>query len=173
MEYHGADQLGRALEDFEPGDIFYHWPGRTVSEYENQLATFTTVNPSYIHFDAVAATEAGHPGMLVNGGLVLMIVHGLTVRDVSSAPPAIVHLGFDEVRIEAPTYPGDTLYAMSKVTSRRVSRSKPDRGIVALHTMGYNQRLERVIRFDRNIMVYKRESVPLVRPKVQWDELAS
>ncbi len=172
MEHHGADQLGRALEDFQPGDIFYHWPGRTITDYENQLATFVSVNPSYIHFDAVAAAEAGHPGMLVNGGLVLLIVHGLTVRDVSSAPPAIVHLGFDEVRIETPTYPGDTLYAMSKVISTRSSKSKPDRGIVTLHTMGYNQRQQRVIRFDRNVMVYVRDAVPTVRPKITWEELA-
>ena len=170
-DHNGAEQLGHALEDFQVGDVFYHWPGRTVTDYDNMLATFFTVNPSSLHFDSLVAERAGHPGLLVNGGLVLMIVHGLTVRDISSAPPAIVHLGFDRVRMHKPTYGGDTLYAMSKVTDVRESASKPDRGIVTVHTVGVNQRKEKVISFDRAVMVYKRDFVPEEPPIVSWAQI--
>lgn len=169
--YNGSESLGRALEDFHVGDIFYHWPGRTITDYDNMLATFLSVNPSSLHFDALVAERAGHPGLLVNGGLVLLVVHGLTVRDISTAPTAIVHLGFEQVRMHKPTYGGDTLYAMSKVTGVRDSASKPDRGIVTVHSVGVNQRKEKVVSFDRAIMVYKREYVPREEPIATWEQI--
>jgi itaconyl-CoA hydratase len=171
QEIDGWNDYGRTLEEFELGQIYFHWPGKTVTEFENQLATLLTVNPSSIHFDNVAAADAGHKAALVNGGLVLMTVHGLTARDLSSAPKAIAHLGFDDVRLTAPTYPGDTLYAASKVTDLRESRSKADRGIVTVKTVGYNQDEVVVIHFVRKILVYREGHVPERPRPVDWDSL--
>ena len=36
-------------------------------------------------------------------------------------------------------FPGDSLYAESEVLEKRESASKPDRGIVAVETRGFNQ----------------------------------
>ena len=43
---------------------------------------------------------------------------------------------------------------------RRESRSRPQMGIVTVHTVGYNQDNETVIEFKRTIMVYKRGYLP-------------
>lgn len=148
--------MGRYLEEYEVGEIIHHWPGRTITEYENQLFTLLTGNPSSSHLDVLDAAEHGHPDMLVNGGYVLALVHGLSVRELSTGYAAIYHLGFDEVRVLRPTYPGDTLRASTQVLDTRVSKSKPDRGILTVETWADNQRDERVITFKRSIMVYRK-----------------
>jgi hypothetical protein len=30
-------QFGRAYEDFEVGDVYKHWPGKTITEYDDHL----------------------------------------------------------------------------------------------------------------------------------------
>ena len=29
--------FGRAFEDFEIGDVYKHWPGKTITEYDDHL----------------------------------------------------------------------------------------------------------------------------------------
>jgi len=84
-------------------------------------------------------------------------VTGLSVSDVSMNA---VNLGWDEVRLPHPVFAGDTIYARSEVLTKRESRSRPQMGIVTLHTVGYNQEGATVIEFKRTIMVYKREFLP-------------
>lgn len=147
--------MGRYLDEFEVGDTIAHAPGRTITEYENQLFTLLTGNPSPTHLDREAAAAKGHPDMLVNGGYILALVHGMSVRHLSAGPAAVYHLGMTDVRILQPTYPGDTLRAFSEVIEKRDSKSKPDRGVLTVKTWAQNQREQRVIEFERSIMVRK------------------
>jgi itaconyl-CoA hydratase len=155
METFERDGTGRYLEEYEIGEVIHHWPGRTITEYENQLFTLITGNPSSGHLDVEDARASGHPDMVVNGGYVLALTHGLSVRELSVAPKAIFFVGMEGVRIMRPTYPGDTLRAHSEVLDVRVSRSKPDRGILTVLTWADNQRDERVIEFKRAIMLWR------------------
>ena len=95
--------------------------------------------------------------MLVDSTFTLALVTGLSVSDVSMNA---VNLGWDEVRLPHPVFAGDTIYARSEVLAKRLSRSRPQQGIVTLHTVGYNQDGDTVIEFKRTIMVYKRDYVP-------------
>lgn len=152
---------GHVLEDFEVGDVFRHWPGHTITEAENQFFTLLTGNPSAAHLDVEFAREIGHPDALVNGGLVLSIVHGLSVRDISSSPAAIAQLSWDNIRIHRPTFPGDTLYAETEILETRPSSSKVDRGVVRVRTRGLNQRGDVVVEFERAVLVHRRGHVPV------------
>lgn len=154
---------GRVFEDFEVGDVYPHALGRTVTQADNITFTLMTLNPNPIHFDAhySAQTEWGKP--LVDSTFTLALVTGLTVADVSQNA---VNLGWDEVRLPAPVFEGDTIYAQSEVLETRESRSRPHQGIVKLRTIGYNQDGVVVISFTRTIMVYKRGHAPLLnRPQ--------
>jgi acyl dehydratase len=62
------------------------------------------------------------------------------------------------VVFERPLFPGDSLYAESEVLEKRESESKPDRGIVAIETRGYNQNRERIIVLRRRFLAPKRGS---------------
>ena len=148
---------GRCYEDFEVGLVMRHPLGRTVTATDNIWFALTTVNMNPIHFDAhySSQTEFGRP--LMNSCFTIALVTGLTVADVSRNA---VNLGWDEVRMPAPLFEGDTVYAQSTVLSRRESKSRPTQGIVEIETTGYKQDGTVIMTFRRTILVYKRGHVP-------------
>src|SRR5215218_4798085 len=175
---------GRFFEDFEVGDIYEHPLGRTVTTTDNSWFTLLTQNTAAIHFDHYYAsqTEFGKP--LVDSTFTLALVTGQSVTDISQN--VFANLGWDEVRLPAPVFEGDTIYSRSEVLEKRESRSRPDVGIVKVRTTGFNQEGTIVISFERTIMVYKKttprgslasalENLPLgkVNAKIAERELAS
>jgi acyl dehydratase len=151
---------GRFFEDFEVGDVYEHPLGRTVTTTDNAWFTLLTQNTAAIHFDRHYAeqTEFGQP--LVDSTFTLALVTGQSVTDVSQN--VFANLGWDEVRLPAPVFEGDTIYSQSEVLEKRESKSRPDVGIVKVKTTGFNQYGEVVITFNRTIMVYKREHAPKI-----------
>src|ERR1044072_9827496 len=134
----GANRLresyGRYFEDFAVGEIYEHRPGRTISEADNTWFTLLTMNQHPLHFDFeyAAKSEFGRP--LVNSCLTLSIVVGMSVSDVSQK--AIGNLGWDDIRLTAPVFVGDTIYAESEVLAKRESAKRPTQGIVTVRTTG-------------------------------------
>lgn len=145
---------GRFFEDFGVGDVFLSRLGRTVTETDNVWFTCLTQNTAQVHFNAAYAerTRFGRP--LVNSTFTLALVHGLTVADTSEN--ATANLSWSDIRLPAPVFVGDTLWAETEVTEARASRSQPTVGIVAVRSRGINQRREVVIEFARTFMVYRR-----------------
>ena len=148
-------QFGRCYEEFEVGDVYKHWPGRTITEYDDTLFSMLTMNHNPLHIDANYAEDTQHGQRLVVGPLIFSIALGMSVPDVSGK--AIANLEFENVRHLAPTFHGDTIYAETKVLDKQLSRSKPDRGIITVETIAYNQRGENVLSFKRRVMVPTRE----------------
>jgi itaconyl-CoA hydratase len=148
---------GRCFEDFEVGMVIRHPLGRTVTATDNTWFTLLTVNANPIHFDRhyAAQTEFGQP--LMNSTFTLALVTGLSVADVSQYA---VNLGWDEVRMPAPVFEGDTIYAQTEVLSKRESKSRPHMGLAEIKTIGFKQDGTIVISFRRTILVYKRGHEP-------------
>lgn len=152
-------------EDFEPGMVIRHLLGRTVTQTDNIWFTQLTGNTNPIHFDAhyASQTEFGKP--LVNSTFTLALVTGLSVADISQNA---VNLGWDDVRMTAPVFEGDTIYAQSEVLTKRASKSRPNMGLVEIRTTGFKQDGTVVLRFRRTILVYRRGFVPQIPiPQVQ------
>lgn len=149
---------GRVYEDFQVGDVYRHWPGRTVLSADNVWFTLLTQNTNPIHFDRAyaAKTEYGRP--LVDSTFTLAAVTGQSVADISQN--AMANLGWDEVRLPNPLFEGDTLYSQSEVLEKRESKSRPNVGIVRFKTTGFKQDGTVVIEFRRTVMIYKRGHVP-------------
>jgi itaconyl-CoA hydratase len=151
---------GRFFEDFEVGDVYEHPLGRTVTTTDNLWFTLLTQNTAPIHVDHAyaAKTEYGLP--LVDSTFTVALVTGQSVTDVSQN--VFANLGWDEIRLPAPVFEGDTIYSRSEVIEKRGSRSRPNVGIVRVKTTGYNQEGETVITFLRTVMVYRRDQAPQV-----------
>jgi itaconyl-CoA hydratase len=151
---------GRFFEDFAAGDIYEHPLSRTVLAADNLWFSLLTQNTAPIHSDRQYAsqTEFGRP--LVNSALTLAIVTGQSVTDVSLN--VIANLGWDEVKLPAPVFEGDTIHSRSEVLSLRPSRSRREAGIVTVRTTGYNQDDVPVISFKRTVMVYRRGAAPTI-----------
>jgi itaconyl-CoA hydratase len=150
---------GRCYEDFEVGMIIRHPLGRTISAADNTWFSLVTMNTNPIHFDAhySAQTEFGRP--LVNSTFTLALVVGLSSGDVSRYA---VNLGWDEVRLPAPVFEGDTIYAQTEVLSKRDSASRPTMGLVAVKSTGFKQDGTVVLAMRRTILVYRRGHFPQV-----------
>lgn len=155
MTVHAA-HLGRYYEDFVVGDVFQHPLGRTISEADNTWFTLLTMNTNQNHFNAHFAAKAPVGKIIVNSGLSVAIVLGLSVIDVSQN--ASMNLGWDEIRLTHPVFIGDTLYAESLVEAVRESASRPWAGIVTCRTRGLNQDGDEVMSWRRSVMVYKRDA---------------
>jgi acyl dehydratase len=147
---HGA----RYYDDYKIGDVFKHWPGRTVRDYDNTMFTLMTMNTNPIHFDEHYASQTQHGRCLVNGTLVFAIVVGMSVKDVSET--AIANLEYETVKHLGPTYAGDTLYAESEILDKVDSQSKNDRGVLYLETRAWNQRNEPIMSLRRRVMLLRR-----------------
>ena len=86
------------------------------------------------------------------GTYVFSLVVGQSVRDISGQ--AIANLSYEKVQHLAPSFVGDTIYSETTVISKRQSQSKLDRGIVNVETVAWNQNDTKVLKFERNILVY-------------------
>lgn len=145
--------LGLYFEEFEVGSEIKHALSKTIFESDNNFFSLMTMNHHPVHTNVDYASHNQHGQVLVVGTLVFSLVVGMTVPDVSGK--AIANLGYENIKHLAPTFVGDTIYARTKILDKRESKSKGDRGIVYVETIGYNQRGEDVISFRRNVLVKK------------------
>ncbi|HLW07173.1 MAG TPA: MaoC family dehydratase [Marinilabiliaceae bacterium] len=150
-----TSEFGRFLEDFQPNSIIKHWPGKTITESDNNLFSLLTMNHHPIHLDQNFAQSSQHGKILVVGTLVFSLAVGLTVRDISGR--AIANLNYSEILHLNPVHIGDTLYAQTEVLSVRESKSKPDRGVVKVRTTAINQNNLPVLSFVREVLIPKKQ----------------
>jgi acyl dehydratase len=150
--------MSRFFEDFEVGANYEHRLGRTVTTADNMWFSLLTMNANPLHVDHYYASQTDFKKPLVNSAFTLALVTGMTVPDISEN--AVANLGWDEVRMPAPVFEGDTLYARSEVLEVRASRSRPNAGIIRVRTVGYNQDRVTVIEFERSVMIYRRGHSP-------------
>lgn len=146
--------FGRYFEEFQVGQVFRHWPGRTISEADDTWFSLLTMNQHPLHIDAHYAASTQHGRRLVVGPLVFSVVVGMSVSDISGK--AIANLEYSEVQHVAPVFHGDTIYAESTIVGLRESRTRPDRGLVFVESRGFNQRDETVLTLKRTVLVPKR-----------------
>ena len=149
---------GLYWEDFEPGDVFEHRPGRTVLDVDNTYFTLLTLNIQEVHFDAAYAAKTVWKKMLVDSTFTLALLTGMSVRTVSAK--VVANLGWDKVKATHPVFAGDTLYAESTILSKRESKSRPTQGIVTVSTRGINQDGVEVMSFERTMLIHKRGHSP-------------
>ena len=149
---------GLYFEDFVPGDVFEHRPGRTVLDTDNVYFTLLTLNVQQVHFDAAYAEKTEWKRLLVDSTFTLALLTGMSVRTVSAK--VVANLGWDKVKATHPVFAGDTLYAESTILSKRVSKSRPTQGIVTVSTRGINQSGIEVMNFERTMLVYRRGHSP-------------
>ena len=79
----------------------------------------------------------------------------MSVSDVSGK--AIANLATEELSHPNPVFHGDTLFCETEVLDVKPSKSKPDRGVVKVHTRVLNQDGVLVAEFKRLVLVPRRE----------------
>lgn len=145
---------GRHFEEFEIGAVYPHRPGRTITQADNIWFSLLTLNQHPLHCDEEYGRQSEFGRCIVSSPLTLALLVGMSVQDVSQK--AIANLGWRDIRMTAPVFPGDTLYSESEVIEKRPSKSRPEAGIVTVRTTGRNQDGRIVCVFERTILVPKK-----------------
>ncbi len=143
--------VGFCYEELEVGTVIEHRPGRTVTELDNVLMSMLSMNASPLHIDAAFCAQGPWKQPLVSSLVTLSIVGGMTTRSTSGR--AVANLGWERISLPAPVFVGDTLYAESEITGKRLSASRPGEGIVSCRTSGTKSTGEVVLSFWRSFLV--------------------
>jgi len=147
------------FEDFEPGHVMKHARGKTVCEQDNVGITLMVLNTAEGHFneDAMQKNAMGRAGWdkrVQFGGVTIALVIGLAMQDTGEN--ALAELSMDKIRLKAPVFHGDTLYAYTEVLAKE-DADRPDAGIVTFKHYGVNQKDDVVFEGERRVLV-KRKS---------------
>ena len=147
-----VEQRGLWYEEMTVGTVYRHAPGRTIGEADNTLFSALTMNQQALHVDEVFAREQEFGARLVNSLMTLSMVVGLSVGQLTQHT-LVANLGFSDVTFPNPLFHGDTLYAQTLVTDKRLSRTRPHQGIVTLQHRGHNQKDDLVVEATRTTLV--------------------
>ena len=134
---------GLYYEQFEIGMEFNHSLTRTVTESDNLLFCALTHNPQPLHLDEEFSKETEYGQRIVNSLFTLGLVIGVSVGDTTLGT-TIGNLGMTDTRFANPVFHGDTIRSVTKVREKRVSKSRPNAGLVVFEHYGFNQRDEEV-----------------------------
>lgn len=148
-----AANIGNYFEEFKIGEIIHHSLSKTIFESDNNFFSLMTMNYHPVHTNENYASKQQHGKILVVGTLIFSIVVGITVPDISGK--AIANLDYENIKHIAPTFIGDTIYAKTEILDKIESKTKNDRGIIYVETIGYNQNNEPIISFRRHVLVKK------------------
>lgn len=142
---------GIFYEEFDVGDIIEHWPGRTITEADNTWMSLMCLNSHPLHIDHeyAATTEFGRP--LVSSLVTLSILGGMCTNGTSAK--AIANLGWENIRLTAPVFIGDTVYAETTIMAKRVSKSRPSAGIVTFESVGLKADGSQFMSFRRSALI--------------------
>lgn len=144
----------RYLEDFTPGTII-DTPPHTVTEAE--IIDFAKrYDPQYYHTDPHAACRSIFAGLVAGGFQTAALVWALALRTGWFEHCAMAGIGVDELRWLAPLRPGDAVRCRITVIDNRVSRSKPDRGVIVGRYDLFNQHRERILTLTMTQMLRRR-----------------
>ena len=146
------------FEDFEPGAVMRHARGKTMCEQDNVGITLQVLNTAEGHFneDLMQKNAMGREGWnarLQFGGVTIAMVIGLAMQDTGEN--AVAELGLDKIRLKAPVFHGDTLYAYSEVLEKRQGDA-PNAGVVVFKHYGVNQKDQVVFEGERTVLLKRR-----------------
>ena len=140
-------------EDMVPGGTL---TGATFLVDEAEMVAFAERwDPVPFHIDKKAGEKAF--GSLTAPGVFVLAIKQHLIHRLEETHAIIASIGYDEVRFHHPVRPGDALTLKLEWVDRRVSQSKPDRGIVTLRLSLENQDAAVVMSHLDTILVHRRE----------------
>jgi len=135
--------MGISFEDMEVGTS--QEVGKHTFTREEIVEFAQKFDPQPFHLDEAAAAESPFRGLVASGWHTCSVMMGMLVRNVLADSTSMGSPGIDDIRWLKPVRVGDTITMMNVIVDKRVSESKPDRGIVSTCWEGINQHGETVI----------------------------
>jgi acyl dehydratase len=142
------------FEDFQPGQVTEYGP-RLVTR-EEIVAFAAEFDPQPMHLDEDAARDTMLGGLAASGWhscciLMRMAADGFILNSASMGSG-----GVGEVKWLKPVRPGDQLTLRATVMDARVSKSRPEMGLVSFLYEMFNQRGDCVMTLTTPLMLGRR-----------------
>jgi acyl dehydratase len=141
------------LEDFVVGQRFTS-AAHTLDAA--QIKAFAAqFDPQPFHLDETAAENTFFHGLAASGWHTASITMSLLVRSGMPIAGGLIGVG-GELTWPRPTRPGDTLTVESEILAVTPSRSRPERGMIKVHSITRNQKGEAVQDMTTKMLVWRR-----------------
>ncbi len=135
--------MGLSFEDMEVGKTY------EIGEHtftRDEIVSFAEqFDPQPFHVSEAGAADSPFGTLIASGWHTCSVMMGLLVRNAFAGSTSMGSPGIDDIRWLKPVHVGDTIRMTNTVLDKRVSASKPDRGIVSTQWEGKNQHGETVI----------------------------
>ncbi|WP_133650577.1 MaoC family dehydratase [Paraburkholderia flava] len=136
-----AQRIG--YEDMEVGTTYEIGSHRFTRDEVVRFAG--EFDPQPFHIDDAAAAASPFGTLIASGWHTCSVMMGMLVRGPLANSTSMGSPGIDEIRWLKPVRVGDTITMKNSILDKRVSESRPDRGIVSTQWDGINQDGETVI----------------------------
>jgi acyl dehydratase len=143
----------RFYEDYAVGEVI---AGHGCTLTESAIIDFALqYDPQPFHLSVPGGEATFYGGLIASGWQVAALSFRLLVQAGVVGSASLGAPGVDALRWLRPVRPGDTLYPTAKVTEKRVSASKTDRGLISIDYVTRNQRGEEVLTL-RSVQIVRR-----------------
>lgn len=145
----------RWFEDYTEGDVREYG---TITLSEREIVEFARdYDPQRIHTDPRWAAAGPFEGLIASGIQTLGVFMRLYANHYLTWCGSLASPGVDEVRWPRPVRPGDQLRLRTTTVEARLSRSKPDRGLLVTDVELLNQ-------LDEPVLTQRVMNLVAVRP---------
>lgn len=142
---------GRHFEDFQVGDVYKHYRGKTIKENDAVVICNMVMNTAQGHFNDHMMEQFPIGESIVYGGVTLSMVLGLASQDI--AENCIREVGLDNIQMSFPVKHGDTVYAYTEVLAKEEQEYG---GLLTVRHYGVNQDDVQVFQGERTLLVKRR-----------------
>ena len=143
------------FEDFKVGDRAPM--GERVMHKDEMIAFASAYDPQPFHIDEQAGRESAFGGLIASGWHTVAVVMRMIVDSYLGDSAGLGSPGVDNVRWLKPVRPGDRIRARREVVETRLSRSRPDMGLVRTRWEAFNQDGELVMTMEGYGMFKRRQ----------------
>src|SRR5712672_626338 len=145
-----------AFEDFPPGHFGSFGPRRVTRE--EMLAFAAEFDPQPMHLDEEAARRSMLKGLSGSGWHLCSVVMRMMFDCVIGRTASLGSPGVNELRWLVPLRPDDELTLDVEVAEARVSRSRPETGIVTFRNVARNAAGQALCEMVSPIIVRRRDA---------------
>lgn len=146
--------MKRRYEDLHAGEVR---ESSTHTVDKDHMLTFARqYDPQYFHADEVAARDSTF-GEVIASGIYTMALWRRLDHEIADDIDWICGIAWDDVRFPLAVRAGDRLCARATVLEKRLSHSRPERGIVVMLYELHNQRGETVFTCRSTNLIHRRE----------------
>lgn len=152
-----VETLGLEFDDLEPGLVIEHRPGFLFSWDEARYRAAIAGDHAAVLMDPAVAAQAGGGQAEISQTWIVAAFAATTTRAFGRV---VANLAWENVVFANPVRDGDMVFAESRILDKRVSKSRPDQGILHIATRGLVRGGHEVCRYERKLLVYRTAQGP-------------